>query len=128
MRFVKRYERHSIRTTPKVITYHFRVVDQPLKDWLIARLYHVYDMKIPIKIPGWRRFHAWVGEHDAERWHFAVGPKTREKPRWRDRFYEWDILQDLRCYELSERNVTTLAEIEVDESTYKKSTRWALKP
>lgn len=125
MRYVKRYERHSIRETPKRITYHLRVVDQPLRDRVAYILYHWYDMRIPVKIPGWRRVEAWAENRGGEVYCVKLPGAADRRRTIVDWIVNWSIAQDLRCYELSERNVTTVAEMEVSKEVYeKKESRW----
>ncbi len=76
-------------------SYSVHVTEWKLKDYLAYQAYHAYDMKIPIRIPGWK----WLEERmpGKIRW----GMQTKRKPTVFDRLKSWTITQDLRCYALS---------------------------
>lgn len=117
MRYVKRHELHSIRETPKRVTFHLQIVDQPVKDRVWYWLYHWYDMRIPVRVPGWRRLDEWARRRGGEVYIFD---SDRERPTIFDWIVSWTIAQDLRCYELSQRNLTVVADVEVPEDVYRK--------
>lgn len=107
------YRRRSIDPNP---TYHLGVEETTFLRHLRYQMYHWYDMRIPIKIPGWAWFHSALYKylHADDR----LLLNGHLKARWRDRLYMWDVGQDLRCYQYS-RPVRRIADIEVDEETYK---------
>lgn len=85
-----RYQRH----------YHVYIHEATLWKYLLQKAYHWYDMRIPIQIPGWKRF--------IDRYCKLTGAENRTfqpagwpKARLRDRIVGWEYQQDLRCYELS---------------------------
>lgn len=84
--------------------YHVYIHEVGLLPYLLWRAYHWYDMRIPLKIPGWAWFISW--------WCTITGAENRAFPmegepeaRWRDRLVGWDINQDIRCYELSPHHI-----------------------
>ncbi len=99
------------------------IVEQPWIDRLRYELYHWYDMRVPLRIPGYERLLQFVRDHGAEMVrHVPVEWRAtaRTKRRLRDRVLEWDIEQDFRCYHLSQKNLVCLVDFEVDEVTYNK--------
>lgn len=117
MIFVKKHTTHAIRKDPVEVKYWVSVVRQPLRDKVWHEIYHWYDMRVPLKIPGFR--HA-----------FDRGvPFKHTPPEWRgsrirasfwDRVTDWSVSQDFRCYQTSVKNTVVLAEFEVDEEVYNK--------
>lgn len=88
-------------------------------DYLKGRLYHFYDMKVPIKVPGYKRvcrvLEKRFGAENRSLW----DPDEGVKPlRWRDRFIGWSCEQDMRCYERNYQNRDRLGSVEIDEETY----------
>lgn len=97
--------------------YYVEVFSRSLWSHYKHRVYHWYDLNIPVKVPGWIKFRDWIGKHGAQPYGYCVDDP---KPRLRDRVYRWDISQDFRCYKLSEKGKTISARIEVDEETFNK--------
>lgn len=81
-------------------TYHLYIYDSPWWRYAVKQAYHWYDMKIPIRIPGWRRFEEFLRRHGGEIRIAMDDPK----PRWRDRLLAWTINQDIRCFFLTEKS------------------------
>lgn len=82
-------------------TRHVEFWTQPLWSWLISRAYHWYDMRI-YKVPGFKLLEKWLWKrHEDELFYMPLGCQ-----------------QDLRCYHLSEKNRTILANIPVTEEIY----------
>lgn len=82
--------------------YLVEIYNQPLHRYLIAKLYHWYDMRV-FKLPGFRKF---------ERWH---------KQRFGKDDWTFDTIscrQDMKCFFLAHLDKEVLAEFEVDEATY----------
>lgn len=101
------------------VTYHVWVESVPRRDHVIATVYHWYDMRIPGRIPGWRRFEKWLARHGAIHAHFVgVDCDEGHRVRWRDRLYGWTVEQDLRCYELSHGKREFLGKIDLTEDEY----------
>lgn len=115
MIFVKKFTSHSIRKDPVEVKYWVRIVEQPWRDRLWHEMYHWYDMRFPLRVPGFKhlkRGAPW--KHNVPERRHAGGPTV-----W-DRLADWSISQDFRCYHTSVKNLVVLAEFEVDEVTYKK--------
>lgn len=90
---------------PKERSYEVELWLQPWRRYLVARVYHWYDMHI-FKVPGFRAV-----EKVHKRW------KSR-------RLLPGEIVlplsaeQDCRCYYLARRDRRVLAKFPVDEATY----------
>lgn len=85
-----KYQRH----------HHVYIYEASLWKWFVAKAYHWYDMRIPIRIPGWKTFiKAYSKLTGAENRTFQ--PEGWPKARLRDRLVGWEYEQDLRCYHLS---------------------------
>lgn len=114
----RKFYTSSIRTIPRKQHWYIEVFTQPAKDYWYARLYHYYDMRIPIRVPGWklvRRLLEWRGAEMRPR------KLTGEIPRdWKDRLLAWDVNQDFVCYENDVRNRKSLGVVEVDPVLYQK--------
>lgn len=95
----KRHTVHSIRKTPREVRYYGTFYAQPTWRYLIAKVYHAYDMNKIVH---------WVA-HRFPEYHAGSGIML---PRC--------AKQDERCYKLSIAGRTQLAEIEVDQETYEK--------
>ena len=105
--------RHSATTGDRKCYFVDLMQFPTARSWLWAKLYHVYDMKIPSRLPGWRRFEKWLSRHGAEI-RFGI---TDEKARIRDRLYSWTYNQDMRCYD-NFNKALTIRSIEIDEKTF----------
>jgi hypothetical protein len=80
--------------------HHVYIYEATLWKWFVARAYHWYDMRIPIRVPGWRKFmQLWCRLTGAENRSFQM--QGEPGPRLRDRLVGWEYEQDLRCYHLS---------------------------
>lgn len=107
----------SIRTG-KEKRYWITVEQVDLVDYLKGKLYHTYDMKVPMKIPGWRRFEAFLRDRfDAE---ILVGFVGERKPRLADRILTWQYKQDLRCHHLNYDIGKVICQVEIDQETWEK--------
>lgn len=117
MIFVDRYTSYHLASKTK--SYIIEIVKVPIKDRLFYNLYHWYDMRFPIRVPGWKRFEEWLGKHGGRRLliekHF-LGNEYRENLR--DRLYDWTVKQDLRCFDLSKKNSTFIARFEVEKDVF----------
>lgn len=100
MRFTNKYYSTNLHTNAH--TYYVEIYTQPLKDHLIWKLYHKYDMIFPIKIPGWR---------EAERWWI-----NRVDRGWE--YLPFTVRQDLRCYHLSRKNRKHVGRVEVSKDQW----------
>lgn len=100
-------------------TFYLQIVKAKRIDRYFYRLYHWYDMKIPIRIPGWGRFEKWVHvKFDAWPNDLAFGDETgRVKDRWVDRLAGWTIHQDFRCYHLGSK-CEHVGQVEISEEQY----------
>jgi hypothetical protein len=83
--------------------YHVYIHQVGLIPYLIGKAYHWYDMRIPIRIPGWKTFIKYYCKlTGAENRSFQPANDPDFPPaRLRDRIVGWEYEQDLRCYELS---------------------------
>lgn len=108
----------SIRRNPRDQHWYIEVFTQPWKDYWWARLYHWYDMRIPVKIPGWRQFEKLLEWRGAENRPTKLG--MGEPRDWKDRVYSWTVNQDMACYEYSQRNRKSLGTVEVDPVVWQK--------
>lgn len=82
--------------------YLVEIYKQPLHRYLIAWVYHWYDMHI-FKVPGFKKF---------DNWHH------RKFGKGNIFFIPISCRQDLKCAFLSRQDKVILAELEVDEATY----------
>lgn len=80
------------------------VYDQPVKDVLVAKLYHWYDMRFPLRVPGFRKY-------------------LKDHLYTQDWANEWMMNQDLRCYALGEKNKILLARAEISDEAYEEYER-----
>jgi hypothetical protein len=89
--------------------HHVYIYEATLWKWFVSRAYHWYDMRIPIRIPGWGRFISIYKKLTGAE-NRAFMPCLKEDgtpdpdfpgPRWRDKLVGWEYEQDLRCYHLS---------------------------
>jgi hypothetical protein len=86
-----------------------------LADYLKGKIYHFYDMKVPTKIPGWRRFEDFLQDRFGAE--ILLGFTGERKPRLADRILSWQYGQDLRCDHLN-RKGKKICQIEVDRETW----------
>lgn len=94
---------HSLKKEDAQITEtrHVEFWTQSLWRYLVAHVYHWYDMRI-YKVPGFKRLEDWLWKlHEDELFYIPLSNR-----------------QDIRCYHLRERGLTILADIAVDEETY----------
>lgn len=114
----KRSYSQNIRTGEK--RYWVNIERVSLTDYLKARAYHFYDMRIPNKIPGWRRFERFLNNRfDAQ---ILMGVEGERKPRLADRIVTWPINQDIRCFLLNDVG-EHLTNIEIDVEKYEELSR-----
>lgn len=78
--------------------------EQPLHLWLLAMVYHWYDMRI-YKVPGFRLLEQWLTNrhHGNPLEYLPLG-----------------VRQDLGCYWLTEKQRTVLAALPIDHETYER--------
>lgn len=114
----RKFYTSSVRTRPREQHWHIEVFIQPWKDYWWARLYHWYDMRIPVKVPGWRTLQKLLEWRGAENRPSKI---DAGKPRdWKDRLYSWPVNQDMTCYENDVRNRTSLGTVEIEPVLYQK--------
>lgn len=80
--------------------HYLEVYEQPLWNWLIAHIYHLYDMWI-FKVPGFKKLERLYSKY--YHWRYA----EKDPDRWG--FIPIAVRQDLRCYELMRKNKKILA-------------------
>lgn len=102
-------EVHSIRKTPKEVRYYIEVYTQPLRNRLHYKAYHWYDMHL-FRIPGLRKLER--GLFEARCWLRARRGKESIL------VLPWFAAQDCRCYELSIKNRTDLATLDLTREQY----------
>lgn len=83
-------------------TYRLELWKQPWHRWLIAWIYHWYDMRI-FKVPGFKKLERWL-------WDRAKGDPLEYIPI--------SARQDLTCYYLTERQRKTLVVLTITEEQY----------
>lgn len=84
-------------------TYWLEIWEQPMHRWLIAEIYHWYDMRI-YKVPGFRALERLLERrHEDDLLHIPLGAS-----------------QDCRCYELSIKKKKSLASIEISREQYER--------
>jgi len=93
--------RSDIKTRER--TYVVSLWKQNFWSFLAYEAYHYYDMRFPIKVPGYRRLERLVRRMGGEYRNFDIA-KEGLPVRLRDRLVAWTAEQDLRCYELSVKN------------------------
>ena len=86
--------------------YFVNAWQQPWWDWLVAHLYHKYDMLI-FRVPGYKFVESWLYAREARR----LGT---------DDPMPLGAKQDIRCYYLTRRNRVDVARQEIDQATYDK--------
>lgn len=96
--------------------YRIEVMQAPRWKVWRGQLYHFYDMRIPARIPGWRKVEKLLRRFGAEHRHLDIDDLA--PPRWRDRLYGWSVEQDLRCYRYNEHD--HLGWVTIDQETYDK--------
>lgn len=87
--------------------YRIDLWEQPLHRWLIARVYHWYDMQV-CRVPGFKLAeNLWDWRHRNHAWH---------------EYLPLSAAQDIRCYYLGVRDRTVLATLDVPADTYERVT------
>lgn len=81
--------------------YYVRIFEQPAYRYLIAAVYHWYDMYI-FKVPAFKAFERWHSKRYCK--DFTYLPITAR--------------QDIKCHFLGERDKKILKDFEVDSTTY----------
>lgn len=89
------------------------VIDGSLWRWMLHRVYHRYDMLIPIKLPGWKRLEWFLRSRGAEVMLGFEGDK--ENPTWMDRLVSWPYEQDFRCFALDQKIGKRIGRLNVGE-------------
>jgi hypothetical protein len=103
----------SVRTGEK--KYYIAVgYTEPWK-YYRGKLYHWYDMRFPIRIPGWKFVEQLCRKMGGE---IRVLGFDDAPHRWRDRPIGWTINQDLRCDHLNAGQVQHIGNVQIDEETY----------
>lgn len=82
-------------------TYLLELWEQPLHRWLIAQIYHWYDMRA-FKVPGFKALENFL------EWRYKGDPLF---------YLPLSAQQDCRCYDLMVKQRVRLASIEVDKAT-----------
>jgi hypothetical protein len=92
---------HHLHDKNRLVTYRLELWEQPLHRWLIAQIYHWYDMRI-FKVPGFRKLERFLeARHKGDPFlYLPLG-----------------VQQDCRCYSLTVKQKTILADVEVDKAT-----------
>lgn len=104
------------RSEPKGTRHYYVNIDQyVLHEYLIWKAYHWYDMRFPIKVPGFRMLESLARKMGGEHRLAADDPP----PRLRDRFVAWTVNQDIRCYELGQHKAKNLLLLEITEEQYR---------
>jgi hypothetical protein len=78
-------------------TYHLDVWEQPLRRWLVAQIYHWYDMRIH-KVPGFKLLERFL------EWRYKGDPML---------YLPLGAEQDCKCFYLTEKGRTVLASFEI---------------
>lgn len=103
--------------------YHIYIHEVGLIAYLWYQVYHWYDMRIPIKIPGWQKFIELYKKVTGAEMRAIQPSNDPDFPpaRWRDKIVGWEYEQDLRCYERSphHRHGKHLC-LDITEEQYKK--------
>lgn len=81
--------------------YVLEVWTQPRLRWLVAQVYHWYDMRI-YKVPGFKRLENWL----------------QSRYKGSDIYVPLSCRQDIRCYFLKERGRKTAALVQLTEKEY----------
>jgi hypothetical protein len=76
---------------------------QPLHRWILARIYHHYDMHV-FRLPGFELLERWVEWRSGDALHYL--PISAR--------------QDLRCYRLGEKDRTVLAHLDIEPEVAEK--------
>lgn len=92
------------------------VYDQPLWRKLLYEAYHYYDMRVPLRVPGFRRLERLARRFGGE--HRGIMMVDPDPVRIRDRIVRWSVMQDLRCYDLSHAKRKRVGELEITEEQY----------
>ena len=114
---VRRSRSMSVRTGES--RYWIRIEEWSLWHRVRGRVYHWYDMRIPIKVPGWRLVERLLRAAGAE---MRMGLEGEPDPRWRDRLLTWPFSQDIRCFQYNDEaycDARHITQFEVDEQTYR---------
>lgn len=91
------------RDEPAPITFRLELWQQPFRNWIIAVVYHWYDMVI-FKVPGVR----WLDSKTGSIWNNEI----RKLP--------WSLRQDIRGCFLTEKNRVVVAAVDISRETYEK--------
>lgn len=90
---------YSLRTEDR--THHLTVWEQPLHRWLIAEIYHWYDMRV-YRLPGFRALERLLDKlHRGDMLYVPLGCR-----------------QDIRCYHLEQKQRTVLATLDISTEDY----------
>lgn len=94
---------HSIRDLDLPIRHYVTFYEQPLLPWLIAHVYHWYDMRV-YRLPGFKLLERALKRlQGGGEWYVPLSAR-----------------QDIRCYHLSRRKRTDLVTVEVAQEQYEK--------
>jgi hypothetical protein len=81
--------------------HHVELWTQPANRWMMARLYHWYDMRV-YRLPGFRALERWLESRHADD----------------DLYVPVSCQQDIRCDHLSRKGRRTLATVEISREVY----------
>lgn len=116
---------YSMNVKTREKRYWVHIEEWSLAHYLRGKIYHWYDMRFPIKVPGWKRFERLLqrllGADIGRAMGFAPDFEGYQEPRWRDRIVGWTYLQDIRCFHLNDEEYNDarwITTFELDEETY----------
>lgn len=90
-------------------SYHVDLWTQPLHHWLIAEVYHWYDMHI-CRVPGFHRIEGWIDT--------AINRNTPVLE-----YLPICAKRDLRCYNLDRKHKTVRATFKISDATRERITQ-----
>lgn len=106
---VRGYELHIAYkiTDPVDRVYRVTLWRQPLRYWLWAQIYHVYDMLV-WRVPGFFRLEAWLLEREERK----LGGGRLATPL--------GAKQDIRCYHLTQKGRDSVVTFDVSRDVYER--------
>jgi len=102
MPVVRSYSCHTVYSGRDSKTWHVDLWRQPLYRWLIARIYHWYDMRIE-KVPG-------------VKWIQRLIDRRRETDLW---YIPVSNERDIRCYHLGEKQKVIITSFDITEEVFR---------
>lgn len=103
----------TVRRTPESRGYYVELFQQPRWNRLIGVIYHWYNMKVH-KVPGFKVLEKFL------EWRSLRKLKPKTPMEWFKNYLPLGVRQDLRGYELGEKNLVILARFDVDAETYQR--------